>query len=213
MKNLSDKESCRDKLDGKNVVCLGDSITEFSDSYVSMLSKKYNLGSIKNYGVSGSRIALVVGENDAFVKRFSFMSDTADIVTVFGGTNDFSVSVPIGDKNDTSAETFYGALNLLTDGLISKYPNAKIVFFTPVVRSGHLKNVNAGGFKLADYVNAIKMVCRKKNMPVLDLYALWDIDPDDPHQKSVFIDDGLHPTIQGHIELTEIISDFLENII
>ena len=200
-------------LSGKDIVCLGDSITEFSNSYVSMIDERYDLSSIKNYGVSGSRIAVVVGENNSFIKRFSSMSDTADIVTVFGGTNDFSVSVPLGSIEDTVETTFYGALNLLADGLTNKYPNAKIAFFTPVVRSGHLETLTKESYKLGDYVNAIKAVCRKKNISVLDLYNIWNIDPDDTHQKAILIDDGLHPTIEGHIQLTEIISEFLESLI
>jgi hypothetical protein len=56
------------------------------------------------------------------------MDDDADLITVFGGTNDFNANSPIGTIADTASTTFYGSLHILIEGLIDKYPSKAIAF-------------------------------------------------------------------------------------
>lgn len=88
------------ELKGKKIYFLGDSITEgvgASDAehcYVSVFGKLSG-AIVKNYGISATRIAcqtenLTTKEPDlSFVNRVDSMDSDADVVVVFGGTNDF----------------------------------------------------------------------------------------------------------------------------
>ena len=89
-------------LTGKKVWFLGDSITEGVGTscaearFSEVLKKNANLGEIRNYGISATRIARQqgLGENadfvdlNSFCERFDQMEDGADVIVVFGGTND-----------------------------------------------------------------------------------------------------------------------------
>ena len=74
---------------------------------------------VKGYGVSGTRIAVQKKEineawNENFIERAKRMDKNADIVCVFGGTNDYGHGdAPIGNIGDDNPATFYGALNTL----------------------------------------------------------------------------------------------------
>jgi lysophospholipase L1-like esterase len=121
------------ELKGKKINFLGDSITqgvgtkELSNCFVTRLKNELELTEARNYGISGTRIArqIVMSESpfDAdFNMRAVNMDDDADLVLVFGGTNDFGHGdAPIGEMNDRSVYTFYGALHTLLLTLIRKY--------------------------------------------------------------------------------------------
>ena len=93
-------------LIGKKVWFLGDSITEGVGTscaearFSEVLKKNANLGEIRNYGISATRIARQqgLGENadfvdlNSFCERFDQMEDGADAIVVFGGTNDYGHS-------------------------------------------------------------------------------------------------------------------------
>lgn len=56
------------------------------------------------------------------------MSDDADMVIVFGGTNDFGTEIPLGTMSDCIQSTFYGALHVLLTSLINKYIASRIYY-------------------------------------------------------------------------------------
>ena len=73
-------------------------------------------------------------------------------ITIFMGTNDYGYDTVLGSINDSSDISFYGALNVIIPALKAKYPNAKIVFVTPIHRYGY--GINSAGHRLiADYLN------------------------------------------------------------
>ena len=88
------------KLENIKANFLGDSITEGhcastpDKCYIEILKQKYGLSEARNYGISGTRIArqqrtYMFPEFDRdFCSRVGDMDKDADIVIVFGGTND-----------------------------------------------------------------------------------------------------------------------------
>ena len=113
------------KLKGRKVLILGDSITEgvgassYDKSYVPVF-EKLSGANVKNYGVSGTRIARQTVKYEIeqfdrdFLERVEEMDSDADIIVVFGGTNDFGHGdAKIGDFNSRSECTFYGAMHCL----------------------------------------------------------------------------------------------------
>ena len=127
-------------LENKTINFLGDSITEGHGTsapekrYFEILKQKYNLKEVNGYGISGTRIARQqdsATEGRWFCSRFNEMKDGADVVVVFGGTNDYGHGdAPLGEFSDRSDETFYGACHTLFSGLIRKYPDSVIVIMT-----------------------------------------------------------------------------------
>lgn len=214
------------QLAGKKVNFLGDSITDCvgpsckENLYHGVLKRNENLAEVRNYGISGSRIArqsnyLVEGKEFAFVDRFYKMDDDADIVVVFGGTNDFGHGdAPLGTMDDRTTDTFYGACHLLMDGLMDKYPTSTIVFMTPIQRSApadenriHPSRLNA---TLLDYCNIIKEVAAYYSIPVLDLYAISGIHPVNEKNRELFCPDGLHPNDAGNELIASRLAGFLK---
>lgn len=126
------------KLKGKKVVFLGDSITAGSgascveNGYVSVFGK-ISGADVRNYGIGGTRIARQKQPSCEpthdldFVQRVDDMDEDADIVAVFGGTNDYGHGdAPLGTFESRDVYTFYGAMHTLCQKLINKYPKAVI---------------------------------------------------------------------------------------
>lgn len=214
-------------IKNKKILFLGDSITEgvgvsspenrFSD----LIAK--NEGAIcYNYGIGGTRIAYQNSPSDNprwdlnFVDRVDEMDETADIVFVFGGTNDFGHGdAGIGSFNDKNPNTFYGAVHTLFNKLITKYPTAKIVFATPLHRiEEHRELVKAGkkcSVTLIEYVNILRELAEYYSIPVLDLYKCSGLQPEVPVIAEKYMPDGLHPNDDGHKILAQLITAFLKN--
>lgn len=183
---------------GTRVAFLGDSITfgdtlsTQNDTYASCLARMIGADACANYGWNGSTMGGT--RPDRFIDRYLSMSNDMDLVFVFGGTNDYGFSTPLGTMGDSSSATFYGTLNLLMSGLKQKYPEGQVVFLTPIHRlRGDRKN--KAGYILEDYVNAIVSMGAFYDIPVVDLYHA-------PTMNFVgrqgYLADGLHPTVRGH---------------
>ena len=96
-------------LKGKTAIFLGDSITEGAGTsceenrYYNILKRRCELNEVVGYGVGGTRIAIQSkpSEVERFDRHFSLRADemqkNADIVVVFGGTNDSWSNAPLGE--------------------------------------------------------------------------------------------------------------------
>ena len=212
------------ELKGKKLNALGDSITEGvgvtaqEKLYFNIVKDREGLELTRNYGRSGSRMACEAHEpGTSFVERYPNMDDDADIIVVFGGTNDYGFGTgEIGTMEDRTPDTFYGACHTLYSGLIKKYPLATIVIMTPVQRSWgvnpdliHPSRVNA---TLCDYKNVIKEVAEYYALPVLDLYVVSGIHPDIEINKVNYCPDGLHPNNLGHEIIASRLANFLKSL-
>ena len=210
-------------LKGLKINFLGDSITEghgcsaVETRFTSKIAAEY--GAItRNYGIGGTRLARQTkpSENPRhdldFPSRVAEMDPDADLIVVFGGTNDFGHGdAPFGTSEDRTADTFCGALHELYTSLLEKYPEAVIMVMTPLHRSSE-HEPNMHGKVLADYVSAIRAAAEHYSLPVLDLWAVSGIQPAVPVMKEKFMPDGLHPNDAGHVILTNKIVKFIENL-
>ena len=55
---------------------------------------------------------------------------------------------------------------------------------------------------LEDYVNAMLEICKNRDVKVIDLFGLNEMDPADAN----LFTDGLHPTDEGHALLGDIVA-------
>ncbi len=215
------------KLKGLKINFLGDSITQGVGAscdetiYHSVLKKEVKLKVARNYGISGTRFALQKGtlerpkddyvDVNSFCERFDKMDDDADMVVVFGGTNDYGHGdAPVGSFEDRTPDTFYGACHYLMRGLIKKYLGKPVVIMTPLHRKD--EGENRFGHTLKEYVNIIREVAEFYSLPVLDLYAISGMQPEIQEIQEKYIPDGLHPSDAGNAVIAKKLKVFLENI-
>lgn len=185
---------------------MGDSITEPANAYHYQIAQRTGV-IVRNYGISGTHITTAFS-NQGMAERYVNMDDDADIITVFGGTNDFGNGATIGALGDTTGLTLYGAMKILIEGLLTKYPGKRIGFILPTPREGQ----TAPDSSLKNYVNVIKEMCDRYSIPTLDLYTGSGLAPDFPAGKAAVIPDGLHPNEPGQILISHKIESFLLGI-
>ena len=212
----------------KKILFLGDSITEgygpqdINNVYWKRLERGCGCTSV-GFGISGTRIARQQkpsanpSEDQYFRSRVAAMDEEADVVVIFGGTNDYGHGdAAIGCFDDRTDDTFYGALHNLYSDLIAKYPTAQLVVMTPLHRVGENKAYNDFGVRcvgcLEDYVDIIMEVAGYYGIPVLDLHRVSGIQPENPVLREAYTPDGLHPNDAGHELLYSRLKGFLETL-
>ena len=195
------------KYSGMTLMTMGDSITYGSTTPWTYPSKvAAGLGMIlNNVGASGTRIRY------AFTKTTPESLLEADIITIAYGTNDFKIETPLGAISDTptprsllddpvykanesTAGSFYADYKGVIEGIFSANPNARVMLITPIRRTqaaGTGTDTNSLGFKLIDYVNAVKEIAQYYSLPVLDNYNTSGFNQ---VTMPVWLSDGLHPT-------------------
>ncbi len=211
----------------KKVLFLGDSITEGYCASAPAFNFVNRFGKltgavVRNYGIGGSSIArqhtLCKDQiwNLNFLDRVEMMDEDADLVVVFGGTNDFGHgTTDLGNLKSTDEYTFIGAVRSLIERLIQKYPTAEIVFLTPLHRENEDVLVNAFGDTrppLSAYVDALKAVTGLYAIPTLDLFSVSGIQPNLKIHKKTWTADGLHPNDLGMERLTSRLIGFLSTL-
>lgn len=215
---------------------LGDSITAgagaekvenmFTTVLCNLLNAKEN-----NYGICGTRIAKQIVPSDdvamdeTFRERAEKMNKSADLVFVFGGTNDYGHGDALmGDMTSESEFTFYGAMKKLVETLIADYGREKLVFLLPLPRynqdsiygENDVKNTYSNPisrhdvyhpvkslYPLETYIDAEREVLTHYGIRYLDLTE--DFPQPRTNQGDALTMDGLHPNIAGHRFLAELI--------
>ena len=124
------------EVQGKKVAFLGDSITagvgasELCYSYPRVFEKLANCEVFVD-GISATRIA---------------PQKDADIIVVFGGTNDFGHgNAPFGEFADRETDTFCGSMHTLCQTLMQTHPKATVIFMTPLHRTMEDYEINEIG--------------------------------------------------------------------
>lgn len=211
-------------LDGATWFTLGDSITE-RGWYQTEVARILGIGAWENYGVGGTCVAKKDEDDDsAMCVRYDEMGHRPDVITIWGGINDFGFDfgsnggVEIGDSRSESALTFTGALKLLLIGVSRKYPSARTGFIvtTPVSAARGMHRKNKKGYYLSDYCDVCRELCERYAIPYLDLQKLSgfneatiDVMTSDLSGAAT---DGLHPSRMGMKRLAPKISHFILSI-
>ena len=211
----------------KKVLVLGDSITEGAAAsseenvYHQRLKKMLDFGELLAYGKGGTRIARQKTPSEEplydhdFNERAEAMDTNADLVLVFGGTNDFGHGdAPLGNPGDVTVYTFYGACRCLFEKLGKRYGYDKIVILTPLHRFGEDNLFGDGsktvpGVSMERYVKAIMETAETMHLKVLNLWEEDELNLHTGDHRKYFADDGLHPNDDGHKLIAEILAAYL----
>ena len=118
---------------------------------------------------------------------------SADIYTIFLGTNDWWGGVPLGTlddyKNNTGTATFFGSYRHIINKLRSLNGKARIILITPMQRVdfvylANMKNNAYGSYKekkgqwLKQFADAINAIGAHEKLAVVDLYNKSGMAPE-----------------------------------
>ena len=203
------EDAITSKWYGKTINVLGDSITDgvgtsgMAANFTTLLATMTG-ATVNNYGISGTKVSGTDSDSSSFNKRFPSICVGADLIVIFGGTNDYwHKGVSIGDVNSTDISTFCGAINNIIDYHCNNNANkVQLLFVFPFNQryNGVSCETDFGNGTFKDFRDAMKEICDNRGMPFLDLYSEsgMDIAHNDTH-KSLFTDgDGVHASDAGH---------------
>ena len=218
------------ELQGKRIAFLGDSITEgsgvmdLSNRYDNRLLKMCGLAEVFNYGIGGTRLAHQSKASACprvdlcFAGRAYNIDKRADVIVVFGGTNDYGHGdAPFGTYADDTPASFCGAVRFLMKLLRTEYPTATVVFLAPARRNldesiSYQRAGDPEAKPLIHYVDAIKATAADFDIPVLDLYRELGVDPNSAEEREKYARDGLHLTDAAHAILADMLKALLESL-
>lgn len=207
------------------MVMIGDSITAGyratipQYNYVNLLKEMLGIN-IVNEGVYASTIANSGNNPNISIYHRLHTNQInlsgADIIGVFGGTNDFAQSISLGSKEDVA--TVVGATQAIISEIKSKNSHAILFFVPPMWRA----RINSSGFEdietvtnnknlfFREYWYAIYDVCVKNNVKILNLYHDFKINKD---TYNYYLADGLHPNDVGYHLLADYFYNFVHSIV
>ena len=155
---------------------------------------------VTNLGIGGSSIGRYWA--DAFVDRYMAIPQDSDLIIVMGGTNDgFCLNQEeLGTMEERKPRTFIGDLDELMRGLKENYPDATIVFATPLPNVLHdiLRKERDYLLPQAILVTAIKQLAAEHEIPVIDLYNSNILDTHDAAVIYNYMPDGVHCNPDGY---------------
>ena len=196
---------------------LGDSQTEKNSHktkiYYDWVKEILGLSKTNNYGIGGTTIAKKnASDNTAMCVRYANMDNNADLICVMGGVNDRWFNNQLGNFGDTDPITFYGGMETLCNGLLTKYPGKTIIFITPTEQNNNnCNNANKTGYTATDFANAMKRVCAKYSIPVFDANTCSGIYPINEANGRIYTTDKLHLNNKGHEVIGTKLSKFILN--
>lgn len=199
----------------KKIACLGDSITQAANlegmedyqqySYPMKLAEILGAEEVVNLGIGGSSIGRYW--QDAFVDRYMDIPEDTDLILVMGGTNDgFCLHREnVGNFEERSPRTLIGDLDELMRGLKENYPDAEVVFVTPLPNVLHdiLRKDRPELMSQRVIVDSMIALAREYEFDVIDLYDSNLLDSHDAAVISNYMPDGVHCNPDGYQILAE----------
>lgn len=199
----------------KKIACLGDSITQAANlenmedyqqySYPAKLAEVLGAKEVVNLGIGGSSIGRYW--QDAFVERYMDIPEDTDLILVMGGTNDgFCLHKEnVGNFEERAPRTLIGDLAELMRGLKENYPDAEVVFITPLPNVLHdiLRKERPELMSQRVIVDSMIVLAKEYEFDVIDLYDSNLLDSHDAAVISNYMPDGVHCNPDGYQILAE----------
>lgn len=206
-KVLEDNEEDFSEL---KLCCLGDSITEAINldsmedfqqySYPTKLRETLGFSEVTNLGIGGSSIGRYW--DNPFCERYQAIPEDTDVIFIMGGTNDgFCLEEDeVGSFEERAPRTLIGDLDELMRGLKENYPDAEIVFVTPLPNVLHdiLRKDNEALLSQRVIVDTILIMAGEYDFECINLYDSNFLDSHDADILTNYMPDGVHPNPDGY---------------
>ena len=186
LNEVSTIKSSVNKLKGKSLYLDGDSITfgaGYAGGYGKLLANKYGAVDTNN-AVSGA--TLVTGTTYSNGSPRHYISESVvnsvnkryDYMILSGGFNDYGNNVPIGTLSDAqfaftnpvTTDNVIGALETMFRHILQNYPTTKVFYLITHKVNRCTTEPNSIGKTMQDYVDAIKSVCERYSIPVINIW-------------------------------------------
>lgn len=233
LKNSKDKTSKINQMDrqilannaydfsDKNIVFIGDSITEGITSavdmqgnrisYVNYAASYLHFNKVLNHGIGGRMFSVYGGEELSLTMNFDSVTNIdSDIIVVFAGINDFLSAPPnkrFGDINNKMSTAGYcGSVRQFMKQLQEYFADRDIFFVTMydnTKKSECTYSDIEGQPTLNDYMEVQRKLADEFGFNVIELYDIGFMDCTDKESADFYLRDGLHPKDNGNIVLGE----------
>jgi lysophospholipase L1-like esterase len=203
-------------LRGLKLAIYGDSLstgTHGEGGYEKKLKESLCLSGTYNFAVGSSSLSKGSAGCMADLLEEGRLPEEADIILIWHGSNDWYWGVPIGNQGDREPDTFNGAISFVIERLRINFPNARIIWVTPIYRMERpdgvevegdaFRTLNKVGSTLLDYVEALDRSSLYHGFPLIDMRRLSGIHA---YNSGFYLEDGVHPNRNGY-ELIHLILD------
>lgn len=197
-------------ITGKIINWIGDSFTwgkvNGDKSITDYLQENYDC-TVRNYGVSGRTMQHTSTVYSSIYDNYPSMNTNADIVIVWGGFNDITLSLQsnasLGVFADRVSTTYYGSLHLVLSGLQSMYLGKKIFICT-------LIDTNHSWDTVKLWNQAIREVSEYYGVGIIELSRVG-INARNTDVKNTYIPDGIHPNNAGNLIISDVVAKFINS--
>ena len=202
-----------DPLKGRKIGVIGDSYVRnhrepVENTWHYKFARRHGM-EYYNYGRNGNCIALDLKQwGTGMYKRYQDMRPDLDYVVVIAGHNDAA-----GNRIDSiGLDTFKERLAMLCQGLIEKYPTARIFFFTPWTCE------NFAGSMRQTVVDAMLEICGSYGIPVFDAARRSNIFAASEQFRKIYFQGGkgtdtAHLNAKGHDRFLPVAGSFILNYV
>ena len=195
----SPRKSLKTQWFGKKAVMIGDSLTQmhyWEEMFAQILGMNYE-------------VEAQSGGNMTTIANFVDNIDSADVMTVWAGTNDWYNGISLGSLLNNDNNTYYGAVQHVCECVSERLPNCKLLLITPLQRLTTNTDdweVDDRGFRinpttsktLEDYANAAIETAEIYGIEVLDMFHRGGVNA---KNIDTWTSDRLHPSRAGFEKL------------
>lgn len=173
-----------------------------------------------NYAISASGLSLATPNNGvSILMNEENIPADADVILVWHGSNDWYWGSPMGNLEDSTPETFLGAIATAVRCIREKAPDALLAWGTPIYRFQNPDEVEVPGMAyqtknkigqtMEAYYQAIMRASVYHGFPVIDLRRLTGI-----HEKNqeLYLEDRIHPNRAGYEKIARVLKKGLEEL-
>ncbi len=202
-------------LDGKKIVCFGDSIWGMvkDETGIASLVEKMTGATIENYAISGTTASDVKEKNLQDMVGSVSLED-ADYLVIAYGLNDYFQGVPYRNSEAYDVQTYEGALRSAVKKIKEEYPELKILligqtycqFYSYGIVEADSDTRSFGGGVGTDYVAAAKRVAEEYDLLFVSQYEEL---PMNEWNGKLYLEDATHLNKNGRIQYAKVVAEIL----
>lgn len=211
-----------DPLKGSSAAFFGDSICMASThdkehqwwGWAGRINEAYELSNYVNKGVDGASLS-TCRENNRIVNQVKGQAGKRfDFIVLHGGTNDGWDKVDVGsisqgfEPENFDLTTFAGGLEELFYTAKKQFPKSNIGYIINFRMASDIGNLR----DMSRYYKVAKAICKKWDIPYLDLYFDEEFCELFQYRTSKYLPDLIHPNSAGYDVLYPYIASFMRQM-
>lgn len=199
----------------------GDSLstgTHGGGAYLEALARELHVTQLHNFAVGSSGLSRITPNGmleimDRQVREKTWETlEAPDLIFVWHGTNDWYWGTPIGSYQDEGGDGFICSAGQAVSMLRQRFPEAKIVWATPIFRweqpdggdraGDAFLLANKEGHTLYDYGKALEEASWRYHFPLVDVGRMVNIHR---YNEENYLEDHVHPNRAGYERIERIL--------